>query len=225
MSLVTPLAAYSRRLLGSALLLSVFVTGCAAVEADETFDTQDSPENLAQVSGGAIVRGDQPAPEFLLARKGPYQVQRYTAGLRNGPAYGSQTMNIPVGAEPPYASIAIVPGFMSAESSIGNWGPFLASHGIVALTIGTNTLMDQPPARERALIDALETIKNENRRAGSPLNGKLDLSRLAVGGWSMGGGGTLNAIQAHPELKAGMAMCPWNPGVPYSRNRVPALMV
>jgi len=224
MSLVTPFAVFRRRLIGSALLLSLVVGGCAAAEADESPESLQSPEPLALLAGGALVRGEQPTAQSILARRGPYQVQRYTAGLRNGPGYGSQTMNIPTNAEPPFAAIAIVPGFVSPESSIGNWGPFLASHGIVTLTIGTNSTLDQPPARERALMDALETIKNENTRGGSPLNGKLDLSRLAVGGWSMGGGGTLNAIQKHPELKAGMALCPWNPGVPYSRITVPTLL-
>ncbi|MET0343722.1 MAG: hypothetical protein ABW252_22100 [Polyangiales bacterium] len=171
-----------------------------------------------------MVRGDAPTGQSILQRRGPYNPGRYTAGLRNGPAYADQTMHYPTNAEPPYAAISIVPGFVSPQSSIINWGPFLASHGIVVLTIGTNSTLDQPPARERALLDALETIKAENNRPGSPLNGKLDLSRLAVGGWSMGGGGTLNAIQKNPQLKAGMAICPWNPGVPYSRITVPTLL-
>jgi dienelactone hydrolase len=209
-----------RGLVGGALLLGAVSAGCA--DTDPTLAEMPSDE-LAQ-QGGGMARGADPTPASLLARRGPYQVQRYTNGMRNGPAYADATMNFPVDAEPPFAAIAIVPGFVSPQSSIGNWGPFLASHGIVAMTIGTNTLFDQPPARERALLDAIETIKAENRRAGGPLYQKLDLSRLAVGGWSMGGGGTLNAIQANPELKAGMAMCPWNPGVPYSRIRVPVLL-
>lgn len=204
---------------GCALALGALVAGSAAAEPAAL------PETQAQIaSSGALIRGPEPTPESILARRGPYQVQRYTNGLRNGPGYADATMNFPVNAEPPFASIAIVPGFVSAQSSIANWGPFLASHGIVTFTIGTNSLFDQPPARERALLDALQTIRNENTRPGSPLAGKLDLSRMAVGGWSMGGGGTLNAIQAHPELKAGMALCPWNPGVPYGRIRVPTLI-
>jgi hypothetical protein len=72
-----------------------------------------------------------------------------------------------------------------------NWGPFLASHGIVTMTIGTNSGSDPPDTRKDALLDALETIKSEQTRMGSPLMGKLALDALATMGWSMGGGGTL----------------------------------
>jgi hypothetical protein len=202
-------------------MLGMLNTSCADTDAAYL---EAPSEELAQQSGGGFVRGDAPSAQSILARRGPFQVQRYTNGMRNGPGYADATMNYPTNAEPPFAAIAIVPGFVSAQSSIGNWGPFLASHGIVTMTIGTNTLLDQPDARGRALLDALETIKAENSRPGGPLNGKLDLTRLAVGGWSMGGGGTLNAIQARPELKAGMALCPYNPGVPYPRIQVPVLL-
>jgi dienelactone hydrolase len=148
----------------------------------------------------------------------------YTAGLRDGPKYGSQTMNYPADGTPPYPAIAIVPGYMSAESSIANWGPYFASHAIVTLTIGTNSTADQPPARSEALLDALETIKAEHVRAGSPLNGKLDLTRLGVMGWSMGGGGTLMTVDSHPELKAAITLCAWNPGQTYGSNHVPTLL-
>ena len=137
----------------------------------------------------------------------------------------------PVGATPPYTAIAIVPGFTAPESSIADWAPFLASWGIVTMTFGTSNPSTgasdtsvQPPVREAALIDALTTIKGENTRSGSPLNGKLDLTRLAVAGWSMGGGGTLLAANTHPELKAVFAMEPWNPSTTYPMDTVPTLI-
>jgi dienelactone hydrolase len=172
---------------------------------------------------GGYQRG--PAPTSASAStKGPYQFKTYTDGYRDGPKYADSTIHYPVDADPPYAIMAIVPGFVSPQSSIQNWGPFLASHGIVTMTIGTNTPADQPPDREAALMDALETLKSENTREGSPLKGKLDLSRQAVGGWSMGGGGTLLAAVDNPSLKAAMAICPWNPVHDYSGDKVPSLM-
>src|SRR5688572_15576019 len=136
---------------------------------------------------GALVRGADPTVESATTT-GPFEVQTVTTGLRDGPGYGSQTLHVPVGAEPPFAGVAIVPGFVSPESSIRAWGPFLASHGIVVLTIGTNSGGDSPDVRARALIDALETLRSENERPGSPLVGAMALDRLGVMGWSMGGG-------------------------------------
>jgi dienelactone hydrolase len=133
-------------------------------------------------------------------------------------------MHFPSDGIGPYPAIAIVPGYLSAESSIAEWGPHLATHGIVALTIGTNSTLDQPEARSRALVDALQTIQAENTRAASPLEGKLDLSRLGVMGWSMGGGGTLITVDSHPELAAAITLCAWNPGESYPSNQVPTLL-
>jgi dienelactone hydrolase len=138
----------------------------------------------------------------------------------------------PVGAAAPFTALSIVPGFISPESSIANWGPFLASYGIVVMTIGTSNPISGwgdttvlPPVRADALIDALETLKGENTRSGSPLAGQVDTSRLAVAGWSMGGGGTLLDANAHPELKAAMALCPWDPGGTYPQDTVPTLIL
>jgi dienelactone hydrolase len=132
-----------------------------------------------------------------------------TDGIRNGPDYNGATIYYPTNATPPYASIAIVPGYVSPQSSIQNWGPFLASHGIVAMTIGTNSLFDYPEDRKNALLDALVTLEEENTRVGSPLLGNIDVNKFAVGGWSMGGGGAQLAAAEDNSIKAVMALCPW----------------
>jgi pimeloyl-ACP methyl ester carboxylesterase len=142
---------------------------------------------------------------------GPYTVETLTEwdGIRNGPDYYGATIYYPINATPPFASIVIVPGFLAAESSIQNWGPFFASHGITTMTIGTNSGFDQPETRAEALVDALETVRQENARLNSPLYGALNLNRLAVSGWSMGGGGAQLAVSLDPTLKAVIALCPW----------------
>ncbi|MFT7158723.1 MAG: dienelactone hydrolase [Parvicella sp.] len=130
-------------------------------------------------------------------------------GIRNGPDYNGATLYYPTNATGPFVGMVIVPGYVSAQSTIQNWGPFLASHGIVTMTIGTNSIWEYPEARRDALLDALTTLKEENTRAGSPLFGQIDTNSLAVGGWSMGGGGAQLAAAADPSIKAVMALCPW----------------
>jgi dienelactone hydrolase len=174
-------------------------------------------------AGEGLIRGPAPTAESA-ARAGPFAFDTYSTGLRDGPAYGTQTLHYPTDAEPPFASVVIVPGFVSPESAIRAWGPFLASHGIVTLTIGTNNGGDLPDVRAAALIDAIETVKAENSRAEGPLDGALDLGRFAVMGWSMGGGGTLLAAIGHPELKAAIPLAAWSPGVTFSNNSVPTLL-
>lgn len=170
------------------------------------------------------IRGPEPADSLSGAEPGPYKVEQYRDGYRNGPAYADSTINYPTDAEPPFALVVVVPGFVSPQSSIASWGPFLASHGIVTMTIGTNLPTDLPETRKNALIDAMKSLQEENMRSGSPLMGKLETSYTATMGWSMGGGGTLLVANEDPKLKATISLCGWNPGYPYSKIMSPALM-
>jgi hypothetical protein len=77
------------------------------------------------------------------------------------------------------------------------------------MTIGTNSLFDSPAVRANALIDGMETIRQENNRLSSPLYQKLDTNNIAVGGWSMGGGGAQLAAKIDPRIRAVIAITPW----------------
>ena len=166
---------------------------------------------LCLSAGGSFAQTCDSLTLESIGNPGAYTVGSLTKhdGLRNGPDYRSATIYYPTNATPPYSGIAIAPGFVSLQSSIKNWGPFLASHGIVTMTIGTNSIVESPETRRDALLDALVTLKGENTRAASPLFGQLDVNSLAVGGWSMGGGGAQLAAVADPSIKAVMVLCPW----------------
>jgi len=130
-------------------------------------------------------------------------------GIINGNDYSGSTIYYPQNTTSILASIIIIPGYFTLESSIQDWGPFLASHGIVCMTIGTNSIFDLVNARKEALQDALISLKAENTRINSPLFNKLDTNRVALGGWSMGGGGAQLAAVEDSTIKAIIALCPW----------------
>ncbi|RDK88247.1 poly(ethylene terephthalate) hydrolase family protein [Marinirhabdus gelatinilytica] len=146
-----------------------------------------------------------------LTNPGPLNVATLTEadGIRNGPDYMGATIYYPTDGTPPYSSIAIVPGFTATPASVEEWGPFYASHGIVTIIIGTNSPFDFPEERALALLDALETLREENIRASSPLEGDLDLDKFAVSGWSMGGGGAQRAAVLDNTIKGVVALCPF----------------
>jgi dienelactone hydrolase len=172
-------------------------------------------------SGKGFIREDMPTEETA-KKDGKYKVERYANGFQVM-GYGAGTIYYPTDAEPPFASVAVVPGFTAYQSSIAAWGPFLASHGIVTMTIDTLTTGDLPAQRADELMAALKTIEGENTREGSPIKGKLDLTRQCVSGWSMGGGGTLIAASKNPNLKCAVSFAAWQPTGGAS-NKVPALM-
>jgi dienelactone hydrolase len=170
-------------------------------------DASSDSGSVAVGDGGGVIspvtpimRGDAPTKASATA-KGPYKVMSYTSGFPVT-LYGGGTIWYPTDAEAPFGAVAICPGFTAAQSSIMNWGPFLASHGIVALTMDTATPLDVVDQRADELMDALASIKSENDRAASPIYKKIDTMRLGVMGWSMGGGGTWLAADMHPELRS-----------------------
>lgn len=209
---------------GSAVPPPVNVPDDATPPPGETVDEGETTPPPDVLEPGALIRGADPSVESATS-EGPFDVSVISSGLRDGPDYGTQTLHVPVGAEPPFAGVVIVPGFVSPESSIRAWGPFLASHGIVTLTIGTNSGGDSPAVRSRALLDGIETLKAENARAGSPLESNMALDRFGVMGWSMGGGGTLIAANANPDLRAAVSLAAWSPGERFTENAVPTLLL
>lgn len=157
--------------------------------------------------------------------KGPYSVKSYASGFKKSPSYAAGTIYYPEGGNPtpPFGCVIVVPGFTALQNSIMNWGPFLASNGIVTMTIDTLTTGDLPDQRAGELLDALKDCVAENERAGSPLMGKIDKNTTGLMGWSMGGGGTLIAAARTPSLKAAIGLCAWGPSGG-TMNKVPMLM-
>jgi len=158
--------------------------------------------------GDSYARGPDPTVAFLEASSGPYSTRTSrVSGLVSG--FGGGTIHYPTGTTGTMAAIVVIPGFVSAESSIDWWGPKLASHGFVVMTIDTNTGFDQPPSRARQINNALDYLVDQNSRRTSPVNGMIDTDRLGVIGWSMGGGGTLR-VASQGRIKAAIPLAPWD---------------
>ena len=147
---------------------------------------------------------------FLYA-DGPYSVGIITEqdGLRNGPNYAGGIVYYPQGISGPLPIIVMIPGGMSPISSIDDWGPYLASYGVVTMFVNVNNWYYDPYARAYALLDGIVSIKLEDSRLGSPLIGSLNIDDIAVGGWSMGGGGAQLASQQDLSIQAVIALSPW----------------
>jgi dienelactone hydrolase len=181
------------------------LTGCEPEAEEPAPPDAPLPPNACCADGTCLCRGADPTVASASAT-GPFRVQQYTQGFRDGPAFGAATIYLPVDAAPPFAGIVMCPGFTARQSSIAAWGPFFASHGIVLMTIDTNSTNDPVNVRDDALLDALTSLRAEGTRVGSPLFGKLSADRFGVSGWSMGGGGAWLAAAARRDLKTSMAM-------------------
>jgi dienelactone hydrolase len=136
--------------------------------------------------------------------------------------YGSGTVWYPT-ASGSYGLVVVAPGFTESESQINWWGKRLASHGFVVVTMGTKTVLDLPEPRGKQMKAALDQAIKLG--ASGPFAGKIDASRQAVMGHSMGGGGTLAAARDNPSFKAAIPLAPWHTTSNFGSVKVPTLIV
>lgn len=141
---------------------------------------------------------------------GPHSVGKLDAGHLCGKSFASATIYYPKGSgNTKLASVVIIAGMGDAEGSVAAWAPFVASHGMVAMTIAVaKPWTTLPPERAEALVDASKALQAEHTRAASPLHNRLDPSARAVMGYSLGGGGAQLAAVKDPQLKCCIALNP-----------------
>ncbi|MER6757405.1 alpha/beta hydrolase [Micromonospora echinofusca] len=175
----------------------------------------------AQAAANPYERGPAPTVALLEASRGPFATASLSVSSWSVTGFGGGVIYYPTStAEGTFGAVAISPGYTAAWSSIDWLGPRIASHGFVVIGIETNSRFDQPDSRGRQLLAALDYLTQR-----SSVRGRIDASRLAVSGHSMGGGGSLEAAVARPSLQAAVPLAPWNLDKTWSDVRVPTLIV
>ncbi len=192
-------------LIASISLLSISSYTTMASEPEPT------PTPPACESNCGFERGPNPTFSSLEADRGPYSVRTFNvSSFVSG--FGGGTVHYPTGTSGTMGAIAVVPGYVSYESSIEWWGPRIASHGFVVITIDTNSIYDQPDSRANQLDAALDYLVSQSNSSSSAISGMVDSSRRGVIGWSMGGGGSLALSADDPSIKAAIPQAPWYSG-------------
>ena len=203
----------------SALLFSM---SAFSFTPDPTPDPEPEPEPCQGECD--FTRGPNPTSSYLEANSGPYSVNTIDVS-RSVSGFGGGTIHYPSNTTGKMGAIAVVPGFLAAESSIAWWGPRLASHGFVVITIATNSTFDQPASRSAQLSAALDHVISQSNSGNSPISGMVDSSRVAAMGWSMGGGGTLR-LASGTRLSAAIPLAPWNTGSnSFNQIETPTLII
>jgi dienelactone hydrolase len=119
-----------------------------------------------------------------------------------------------------FGAVAVAPGFLGSSANYAWMGPRLASQGFVVFLINTDSRLDQPPSRGDQLLAALDYLVTS-----SSVRTRIDASRLAVAGHSMGGGGTLEAATDRPGLQAAIPLQPWHTVKSWPNVQVPTLII
>jgi dienelactone hydrolase len=172
-------------------------------------------------AAGPYERGPDPTEASVTAKLGPFAIQSKKVTAFSHPGIREGTLYYPTDtSQGTFGAVAISPGFVSPEALVSWYGPRLASQGFVVMTIETTTGFDLPEARASQLLSALDYVKKD-----TTVRDRLDPARLAVMGWSMGGGGTLRAAQQTPSLKAAIPLAPWDLGIDFSSITVPTFVM
>lgn len=176
---------------------------------------------LAALACAAQAQTSPPTSASLNATAGPLSVSTSSVSSWAARGFGGGTIYYP-NATGRYGVVAISPGYTARQSSIAWLGRRLATHGFVVITIDTNSTLDQPPSRATQLMAALNHVVNN---ANSTVRSRVDASKLAVAGHSMGGGGSLIAAENNPSLKAAYPLTPWSVSKNYRSVRVPTMII
>lgn len=174
---------------------------------------------LTLAFAGAAITNAQAMSLDEVKSDGPFAISAQTlpaAGFGGGTIYSPDKPG-------KYALVAISPGFTAKQVYMTGLGRRLATHGFVVVVIDTKTPLDFPASRATQLLAAL---KAASAVTTGPAAGKIDITRQAVAGHSMGGGGALEAAAATPGLKAAVAYAPFDLWAsPFRKMTVPTAII
>jgi dienelactone hydrolase len=177
-----------------------------------------SPSQVA-LAADSYQRGADPTVASVAATNGPFATAQVNVPPGNG--FNGGTIYYPTDtSRGTWGGVAIVPGYTAKFSAEHAWmGPRLASFGFVVIGIETNTTNDWDTARGTQLLAGLDYLTQK-----STVRDRVDATRLAVVGHSMGGGGALSAAIQRPSLKAAIGLAPFFPSGNLANDRVPTLI-
>jgi dienelactone hydrolase len=123
-----------------------------------------------------------------------------------------------------YPVVSIAPGFTATWSEIQWLGPRLSSWGFVVVGMNTKSIYDNPASRGDQLLAALRWAVDT---APAEVRSRVNGTRRGVAGYSMGGGGTLEALAKDTTgvVKAGVPLAPWDTKQDWQKVTEPVFIV
>jgi predicted dienelactone hydrolase len=192
--------------LASALAVAAPVALAAPATADHAWYHPTPSEPTPTPTPTSYQRGPAPTVASIEATSGPFAVATTSISDFSTPGFGAANITYPTSTtQGTFGVVAISPAYTLSESTIAWLRPRIASQGFVVISFDTNSRYDQPSSRGDQLLAALDYVTGT-----SSVRSRVDATRQAVIGHSMGGGGTLEAAKDRPSLEAIIGLAAWN---------------
>ncbi|KAA1425312.1 phosphohydrolase [Mumia zhuanghuii] len=170
-------------------------------------------------AANAVENGPAPTPSNILGN-GSYSVSNTSVSSLLVTGFGGGDIYYPSTGSG-YGAVVFSPGFTAYASMYSGLARRVASHGFVVMVIDTNTTLDQPDSRGRQILSGVTYLTQR-----SSIRTRIDTSRVAVAGHSMGGGGTLYAAEnGGSNIKAAVALQPWHTDKTWGGIDIPTMII
>lgn len=171
--------------------------------------------------GGGDDNDDNDPNAQALSEAGSYEICSYEDDLDND-GYASARMSYPCDlSEGTYPATTLTGGFTNTKEQVFWLADHLTSHGYIVITMTPTNYLSVPPTWRNAHMAGFVELEEENDRASSPIQGKVDLDNRNIMGYSMGGGGAIMAAEEMTEKPASViALAPWLGGYSIDYNEI-----
>lgn len=151
-----------------------------------------------------------PPEEYELSDPGEYTGCYYDTGLESS-AYDSAFIAYPCEtSDGPFPALTFTGGITNVKEQVAWLADHVVTYGFVLIVMTpTNNMSTTTDIWEKAMLGGLEMLESENNRPSSPIYGLVDMDRLGIMGFSMGGGGTLKAANTvGNKIKTALSLAP-----------------
>ncbi|UOW02667.1 dienelactone hydrolase family protein [Clavibacter michiganensis subsp. michiganensis] len=107
--------------------------------------------------------------------------------------------------KPVLGAVVITPGFTDTNANEKEMAELVASQGFVAFAIDTLTTDDLPDLRAAQMLAAADYLTGQ-----SAVRSEVSQDDVGLIGYSFGGGGTMQAAQSRPSIKAAIGLMPFD---------------
>ena len=162
---------------------------------------------------GMVVQPSEPeAPDTTqaLSNTGNSEICVYSQGLSD-PGYASAEISYPCDlSAASYPATTLTGGFTNTKEQMRWLANHLTSHGYVVINMTPTNRYGNPTVWEKAHKAGFAKLASEDQNPQSLIYKKIDLTKRALTGYSMGGGGVLLAAEDMDNVQAAtVALAPY----------------